>query len=147
MNKITFIALLFALPLISTAQKKTFTFDQIFRGQYPSIYKPLPQIAGWIDDDHYIEVHTDDNDNETAVVVDVLTGKTTPYVHPKTSESEVPEFADAQNITLSPDGKYAAYTRKNNLYITELASKKETAITSDGKDGILNGYAQCLMLR
>ena len=141
MNKITFIALLFALPLISIAQKKTFTFDQIFRGQYPSIYKPLPQIAGWVDDDHYIEVHTDDNGNETAVAVDVPTGKTTPYVHPKTSESEVPQFADAQNITLSPDGKYAAYTRKNNLYVTELASKKETAITTDGKDGILNGYA------
>lgn len=141
MNKFTFIALLFALPLVSAAQKKTFTFDQIFRGQYPSIYKPMPEIAGWVDDDHYIEVRTDDNGNETVFSVDVTTGATNPYVHPKITETRLPEFEDAQNITLSPDGKYAAYTRKNNLYVTELASKKETAITSDGKDGILNGYA------
>ena len=141
MNRISFIALLFLLPLISPAQKKTFTFDQIFKGQFPSVFKPLPEIGGWVDDEHYIEIRTDDNGNETAFSVDVKTGKTTPYIHPDSERMKTPEIADAQNVTLSPDGKYAAYTRKNNLYVTELATKKETAITTDGKDGILNGYA------
>jgi dipeptidyl-peptidase-4 len=141
MNRISFIALLFVVPIISQAQKKTFTFDQIFRGQFPTIFKPMPEIGGWVDDDHYIEVQTDASNNESAVSVDVKTGKTTPYVHPATAEMQAPEIEDAQNPTLSPDGKYVAYTRKNNLYVTELATKKETAITSDGKDGILNGYA------
>jgi dipeptidyl-peptidase 4 len=141
MNRISLIALLFVLPFISPAQKKTFTFDQIFKGQYPDIFKPLPEIGGWVDDEHYIELKTDDDGRETAVSVDVKTGNTTPYVHPASTEIKPPEIEDAQNITLSPDGKYAAYTRRNNLYVTELASNKETAITTDGKDGILNGYA------
>jgi dipeptidyl-peptidase 4 len=141
MKRISFIALLFVLPLISSAQKRTFTFDQIFKGQFPSIFNPLPEIGGWVDDDHYIEIQTSDDGKETALSVDVKTGKTTPFVHPLSAEMKTPEITDAQNITLSPNGKYAAYTRKNNLYVTELATNKETVITTDGKDGILNGYA------
>jgi dipeptidyl-peptidase 4 len=141
MNRIAIFTFLFVLPLIAAAQKKTFTFDQIFKGRFPSVFKPLPEIGGWVDDEHYIEVKPDDT---SAVSVDVKTGKTTPYINPGYAEMKAPEIADAQNVTLSPDGKYAAYTRKNNLYVNELATKKETAITNDGEDGILNGYASWL---
>lgn len=141
MYKFLIIALLFVLPFISVAQKKTFTFDQIFKGQYPSLFNLLPEIGGWVDDDHYIELRTDESGNKSAVSVEVLSGKTTPYVHPKSAELSVPEIQDAQNVTLSPDGKYAAYTKKNNLYIKDIAANKETAVTTDGKDEILNGYA------
>ena len=115
MNRISIIALLFVLPLVSLAQKKTFTFDQIFKGQVSQVLKPLPEIGGWVDDEHYIEVLTGYNGNETAVSVDVKTGKTTPYVHPGSTEMKTPEIEGAQNVTLSPDGKYAAYTRNKNL--------------------------------
>ena len=116
MNRISFVALLVVLPLISPAQKKIFTFDQIFKGQFPSVFKPLPEIGGWVDDEHYIEIRTADNGNESAFSVDVKTGKTTPYIHPDSERMKTPDIADAQNITLSPDGKYAAYTRKNVAY-------------------------------
>jgi dipeptidyl-peptidase 4 len=141
MKRISFIALLFVLPLTSPAQKRTFTFEQIFKGQFPSIFNPLPEIGGWVDDEHYIEIQTGVDGKESALSVDVKTGKTSPFVHPASAVMKTPEIADAQNVTLSPDGKYAAYTRKNNLYVTELATSKETAITTDGRDGILNGYA------
>jgi len=141
MNKTSFIALLFLLPLISIAQKKTFTFDQIFKGQYPSIFKPLPEVSGWVDDDHYIEVRKDDAGKESAVSVDVISGKTSPYIHPDYTDIEIPDVGKAQNVTMSPNAKYAAYTRGNNLYVIELSTKKEKAITTDGKEGILNGYA------
>lgn len=141
MNRISLIALLIVLPFFAHAQKKTFTLDQIFRGQFPPIFRPLPEIGGWVDDEHYIEVRTDDSNNETAVSVEVKTGKTSPFVHPTNVSMQPPEIEGAQNTTLSPDGKYAAYTRNNNLYVTELATKKETAITTDGKNGILNGYS------
>jgi dipeptidyl-peptidase-4 len=141
MNRISLIVLLFVLPFAASAQKKTFTFDQIFRGEYPDIFHPLPEIEGWADDDHYIELRTDNQGNESAFSIDVLTGNASPFVHPPSAGMTEPEISDAQNVTVSPDGKYAAYTRKNNLYVTELATKKETAITTDGKEGILNGYA------
>ena len=141
MNRISLIALVIVLPFVAHAQKKIFTFDQIFKGRFPTIFKPLPEIGGWADDEHYIEVRTDDNDRETAISVDVKTGKTFPFIHPSIENNQPPEIEGAQNTTLSPDGKYAAYTKENNLYVTEIATKKETAITTDGKDGILNGYS------
>lgn len=42
--------------------------------------------------------------------------------------------------TISPDNKHLAYVRDNNMYITEISSGKESAITSDGKrNEIING--------
>jgi dipeptidyl-peptidase-4 len=45
------------------------------------------------------------------------------------------------NPTRSPDNKYVAFTRNNDLYTINLDTKKETRITSDGSELILNGYA------
>ncbi|MFZ4059063.1 MAG: DPP IV N-terminal domain-containing protein, partial [Ferruginibacter sp.] len=45
------------------------------------------------------------------------------------------------NPTVSPDGKYVAYTKKNNLYTVNLSTQKETQLTTDGTDVILNGFA------
>lgn len=45
-----------------------------------------------------------------------------------------------QEPTFSPDGTKIAYARENNLYIYDVASKKATAVTSDGKkNAIING--------
>jgi len=42
--------------------------------------------------------------------------------------------------TLSPDNTKAAFTRDNNLFYTDLESKEETAVTTDGKfNAIING--------
>lgn len=45
------------------------------------------------------------------------------------------------NPTWSPDSNYIAYTRNNNLYTYNFATKKETPLTSDGSATTLNGYA------
>jgi dipeptidyl-peptidase 4 len=45
-----------------------------------------------------------------------------------------------QEPTFSPDGTKIAYARENNLYIYDVASKKATAVTTDGKkNAIING--------
>lgn len=45
-----------------------------------------------------------------------------------------------QYATLSPDNKNLAYVRDNNLYIYQLETEKEIAVTSDGKKNeIING--------
>ena len=44
--------------------------------------------------------------------------------------------------TFSPDGKKIAFVRENNLFINDLETNKETAITTDGKfKEIINGMA------
>jgi dipeptidyl-peptidase-4 len=133
------------------AQKKTFTYDQLFNNQNPAkITKPLPSIRGWIDDNHYIEMRPDGNGKQVAMSVDVKTGKAVPYSGAVSADSRVimggPGGGGAQqekrNQTFSPDSQWVAYTKKdNNLYVTEVATQKETQLTTDGRDVIKNGYA------
>jgi len=45
-----------------------------------------------------------------------------------------------QEPTFSPDGKMIAYAKENNLFVYDIATKKSTQITSDGKkNAIING--------
>lgn len=45
-----------------------------------------------------------------------------------------------QEPTFSPDGSKIAYARENNLYVYDVASKKSTPITTDGKkNAVING--------
>lgn len=139
MTKISICLVLLIAPFISFAQKKDITYDQLFKTGLPELFKPMPNIDGWVDDDHYLEYRKDATGKETLMSVEVLSGKAVPYSKPEEKE---PAIKGAINITLSPDKKYAAYTKEDhNLYIKELATGKETALTTDGSDVILNGYA------
>ncbi|MDQ1351845.1 MAG: family peptidase [Acidobacteriota bacterium] len=46
-----------------------------------------------------------------------------------------------ENPTFSPDGNSVAYTMAGNLYVYDIAAKKEKQMTRDGSGEILNGYA------
>lgn len=47
-----------------------------------------------------------------------------------------------QYATFSPNGKHVAFMRDNNLFVVDLATKKETKLTTDGKlNAIINGGA------
>jgi dipeptidyl-peptidase 4 len=147
---LTGLSLLLAGTLV--AQKKNFTYEQLFKTPASAVSKPLPAIRGWADDDHYIEMQKDADGKQVAMSVEVKTGKATAYTGILPAESrmgmslgEVPalvQVKDARNITASPDGKWAAYTKKdNNLYVMEVAAKKEVQLTRDGTADIMNGYA------
>ncbi|MBO8448823.1 MAG: DPP IV N-terminal domain-containing protein [Bacteroidetes bacterium] len=45
------------------------------------------------------------------------------------------------NLTYSPDSSKIAFTRDNDLYVIDIATGKETRLTHDGSELILNGYA------
>src|SRR5437764_10870994 len=44
-----------------------------------------------------------------------------------------------QFAKFSPDGRRVAFVRDNNIYVTDLASGAETALTGDGGDNVING--------
>jgi len=46
---------------------------------------------------------------------------------------------DAQTAALSPNGKMVGYERGGNLFVFNLAEKKETQLTDDAEDGFYNG--------
>ncbi|HOL71210.1 MAG TPA: S9 family peptidase [Bryobacteraceae bacterium] len=44
-----------------------------------------------------------------------------------------------RDAKLSPDGKLVSFRRGHDLYVLDLATRKETRLTTDGSDTILNG--------
>jgi dipeptidyl-peptidase-4 len=154
----TFLHALACMALIficqaSGAQKQNFSYDQLFKGATTHVTKPLPDIRGWADDDNYLEMRKSATgaSKEELVAVNVKTGKAVPYTGKVPAVAETrrggrgpasSSIKDAVNPTPSPDGKWMAYTKKdNNLYVMDTATKKEMRLTSDGSDVILNGYA------
>lgn len=141
---VTAILFLVAAALPSAAQKKQFTFDHIYKTAPANITKPLPVIRGWADDTHYLEMQKDEAGKPLLLSVDVKTGKSVPYTDPAPAATTPPvsKIEGGRNITSSPDGKFIAYTKKdNNLYVKEVFSGKEKQLTTDGSATILNGYA------
>jgi len=147
--------------LTTQAQKKELGDDQYFKSNFKGITQALPTVVKWIDDSHFI-LRRDGKNLE----VDAKTGAEKEYVEPninKGTVSTTPEIVvkgndlylrknvedirltndeDKEiNQTLSPDGNYIAYTKNNDLYTINLNTKKETRITRDGSETILNGYA------
>lgn len=127
-------------------QKKDFTFDQLFKGGNPAslVQNPMPVISKWVDDDHYIETRREGNISKE-MSVHVKTGNAVPYTDDKkTTSVGGSSFGlsnNEKNPTASPDNKWVAYTRNNNLFVMEVATKKEMQLTTDGNDSIMNGYA------
>lgn len=158
MNKIiacSLVSVLFVTQL--QAQQKTLSFSQAW-GQEPSITKIVNQYVGWADNEHYIEKDADGN----LYKVNVKSGQRGPYTAPaksdvsvyvkdndifirysKEDERQLTQSPDVEekNPTLSPDGKYIAFTRQNNLYSLDLTTGKEIRYTNDGTDVIYNGWS------
>ncbi len=143
------------------AQQKQLTDDQYFKNNFKGIIQPLPAVTRWIDNSHFLML----KDGKT-FSVDAKTGMETAYENPVIAKGSIegkPEIITKNkdlyirknvgdirltndtlqeiNPTLSPDNKYIAFTKNNDLYSVEIATQKEIRITNDGSEVILNGYA------
>jgi len=49
------------------------------------------------------------------------------------------EHPGLKGAKLSPNGKFAGYVKEHNIYFVELSTGKETQLTFDGNENILNG--------
>lgn len=159
MRKSGFLVLFIALVFSAFAQQKELTVEQMLKGAPQKITKALPQFVKWMGDNSFVLKH----DGKT-FLVDCKTGAEKEYTEVKTLEAKLINEVyvkdndlfrrtDAgetrlttnkdveKNPTLSPDGNYVAFTRNNNLFTIHLSDNKETQLTFDGTDVILNGYA------
>jgi dipeptidyl-peptidase-4 len=140
--------LLLVFSDFSIAQKKDLSYDQIFKGASSDIIKPLLSVAGWLDDEHYLIRQKDQaGGGMTEMSVEVISGKAVPYVQPPETANRgqvEPPYRNEKNRTLSPDGKWVAFTRDNNLFVRQTDIGKEIMLTKDGSDNVYNGYAAWL---
>ncbi len=140
----------------ATAQKKELTDEQFFKGNFKGITQALPQAGAWVDESHVI-IRKDGKtfllDCKKGTEVEYKTPAVTKpvAVKPTVTNKNNDLFVNDVQLTndkdkevnpiVSPDGNYVAYTKNNNLYTVNISTKKETALTTDGSDVILNGYA------
>ncbi|MFD1768157.1 S9 family peptidase [Sphingobacterium suaedae] len=152
----SFFGILFLTQL--AAQQKELSFEQAW-GREVSITKPINDYIGWADPEHFIEK---DRGDKKEYRVNVKTGTRSSYTPPAKSNvavftkdkdiyiqygekaaqrlTESPE-QEEKNPTLSPDGRYVAFTRDNDLYGLEITNKREVRYTNDGTDVIYNGWS------
>jgi dipeptidyl-peptidase 4 len=150
---------LFAITICAftaTAQKKELTEEQYFKGNFKGITHALPFVGPWIDESHVV-IRRDGK----SFLLDCKKGTEVEYtaqpvtkpvtVKPTVTNKNNDLFVNDVQLTndkdrevnpvVSPDGNYIAYTKNNNLYAVNIDTKKETQLTTDGSDLILNGYA------
>jgi len=153
-----------AVGTSASAQKKELTMQEMLVTGIPqSIQKQIPRVSGWIDANNYL-INKGSGGQAKYFVVNAKTGAEVPYDAAQHSgkksgatvgvrnndlyyrgadgEKRLTNNAEPEvNPQLSPDEKYVAYTRNNDLYIFDLEANKEIRITNDGSDVILNGYS------
>ncbi len=135
----TTIALSMFFQLAAEAQQKRLTQEQIFGGQ-ASLTQQMPQISGWKDDEHYLEIDLQDRKR---YATDIKTGKRVLYPYTSENMDNIPvaQKDGEKNLTFSPDGKYVAFTYNNDLYARELSTGREIRYTTDATDVIYNGWS------
>lgn len=105
-------------------------------------FESLPRAWKWLDNKQVIFSYDGTYTDSTAFVVNAANGRRRIGVKAPEKYASFPVNPEgAVNLTFSPDSSMLAYTKGNDLYVTELSTGKETRLTSDGSGLILNGYA------
>ena len=131
------------------SQKKELTTEQLLKNKLPAITAPLPTVASWETDDRLVLSRRSHPDSTAKLFLfDPKTVKEMQIKEDSAARSRRGGFRGGGsnergevNRTYSPDSNYIAYTKKNNLYYYDVTAKKETQLTFDGNDSLMNGYA------
>ncbi len=105
-------------------------------------FNKIPASWKWIGESEVLFTYDGTFADADAFAFDAKSGVKRSGVSAPAKFSDFPvKPAGAVNMTYSPDLTKIAFTRDNDLYVIDIASGKETRLTFDGSDVILNGYA------
>lgn len=105
-------------------------------------FNPVPRAWKWINEKEVLFTYDGSFADSSAFVINARNGRQRTGVSSPARYSDFPIRPErAVNLTYSPDSTRLAFTRDNDLYVVEISSGKETRLTFDGSDLILNGYA------
>ena len=101
----------------------------------------IPVAHKWLNDKEVAFSHDGSFADSTCFKISVK-GKRTEGVKSPEKYTDFPLEPDgAVNLTYSPDSTKLAFTRANDLWVADIASGRETRLTTDGTETIMNGYA------
>ena len=105
-------------------------------------FNRMPYAWKWISAEKIAVTYDGSYTDSTGFVYNAAKKTLSPGVDAPEKFSSFPVNPEgAVNMTYSPDSSSIAFTRDNDLYVVDIASGRETRLTFDGNDLILNGYA------
>lgn len=126
------------LQLLTNAQDKQLSFNQVYMFGEPRIIKQLPRLQGWYDDDHYL-MQKHDATTSAIVKVNAKTGEETTVldfnaINPNLDEAEL---TAEENIGITKDYTGLLFYDDNDLFFYSLPQNIVTRLTND-KDEEIN---------
>ncbi len=126
------------LQLLTNAQDKQLTFNQVYMFGEPRILKPLPRLQGWFDDEHYL-MQKRDATTSAIVKVNAKTEDETIVldfnsINPNLDEAEL---TTEENIAITKDYTGLLFYDDNDLFFYSVLQNKVTRLTND-KDEEVN---------
>ena len=105
-------------------------------------FNKVPSSWKWISDREAVFSYDGSCSDSSAFAYNIRSGKVRHGIQLQAkSGKELNMPQGAVNMTYSPDSTLVAFTRDNDLYVSDPVSGREIRLTSDGSDLILNGYA------
>ncbi|MDZ7291901.1 MAG: DPP IV N-terminal domain-containing protein [candidate division KSB1 bacterium] len=127
-----FVATILALAFSLHAQeKKRLTFEQIFKNAEPRITRSLPNIIGWADDNHYLEMKKKDGDKAAKVyAIDVVSGEEKVYRDLEQHAAVVDSGITVANPASYNEGyTRLIYVKDKDLYFLDTQKKEFKRLT------------------
>lgn len=155
-----FIIVSASLSLNIFAQQKQLTFNQVYLFGEPRLLKPLPQLKGWYDDQHYLKSKSE---NGKSLLVKVNAAPEVEEIlldyskydeilidYDLTLDVSIANSNDYDRFLFSKDNDYYYLSRSSNKVVrltNDNVEKKNPTLSPDGKKScIYKKTAICTML-
>jgi dipeptidyl-peptidase 4 len=120
--------------------RRWLSYDQAFRVQPPrdsgdtaqdDILATLPNVTGWLDDERYLELRTENDNDRRLYAVRASDGSAEVYRDYVAMRAALPRGFDPGTATVSPDQTRYLFTRDGDLHLFDLPSKKLRRLTAN----------------
>lgn len=134
-SKLILITILFALSvslqIVSFAQDKELTFDQVYMFAPPRILNSLPSLKGWQDEDHYLELKRT-REGSQLLTVNAVTGEEKIFIDYAGINNNLPEDFDAlSNEDVTEDYDQFLFSKDDDLYYHSVSKNEFKQLTDD----------------
>ncbi len=115
-------------------------YDQAFRVQPPresgeavrdDILTTLPNVTRWLDDERYLELRTEKDDDRRLYAVRASDGSSEVYRDYVAMRAALPRGFDPRTATASPDHNRYLFTRDGDLHLFDLPTKNLRRLTAN----------------
>ncbi len=133
MIRILPVLLIFAsLSINLFSQKQKLTYSQVFEYGMPRLTQSLPDITGWLDDKHYLELRRLDRATTIIYSVNAATGQEEVYLDYRAINEKLPRgFRAERHSAVTDNYSRFIFNESNDLYLYLNESNEFIQITKD----------------